>query len=152
MASFPSWRPFLNLNLAFKILYGSGEKNPMIYIVVVLTDCPPCTGHRALPWPVRGCAGILHFYHFQFLFRFLATNISHSATVFPWPPYSSKLIVRGTLGILLCFFFYVLVSMKTLSGDSLCFSTCVEGWNNFTACQRSDALWTVPSFILHIFI
>lgn len=34
MASFSSWRPFLNLNLAFKILYGSREKKPMIYIVV----------------------------------------------------------------------------------------------------------------------
>lgn len=122
---FSDWRPFLNLNLAFKILYGSREKNLIISVDVVLTDCPPCTGHKELPGPWVVLGGIIHFYHFQLLFPSLATNISHSATVFPWPPYSSKLIVRGTLGILLCFFFYVLVSMKTLSRDSIMFLALV---------------------------
>lgn len=109
MASFPDWRSFLNLNLfrfqASKILYGSREKNLIIYVDVVLTDCPPCTGHKELPGPWVVLRGIIHFYHFQLLFPSLATNISHSASVFPWPPHLSKLIVRGTLGILLCFFF-----------------------------------------------
>lgn len=61
-------------------------------------------GHNVFPWLMHGCARIIHFYHFRLLFPSLTTNISHSATVFYWPPYSAKLIVRGTLGILLCFF------------------------------------------------
>ena len=80
------------------------EKKAQPVLMLCLQVVFHSKGHSVFPQPMHGCARIIHFYHFQLLFPSLTTNISHSATVFYWPPYSAKLIVRGTLDILSCFF------------------------------------------------
>lgn len=67
MASFPGWRPFLNLNLAFKILYGSREKPHNLHWCCAYR-LSSLHGAQRAAWPVRGSSELAIFITFSYCF------------------------------------------------------------------------------------